>query len=133
MTAAPLRAYSVWCVVFPEFEPETVNAFSPGQAKMDRWRSITDPYPDVPYLSMRARVAGPPAAPPDFHRVADSRGYPLARVGDRLRCGRVTGVIVGVNGSANWDVRVDEGPGEGNVVNVHPGDCEYLSGAYSAV
>lgn len=62
----------------------------------------------------------------DFIRVATSRGLSDARcgqgvemVGERGEL-RATGVIVGHNDSANFDVLFSDGPYAGQVLNVHP-------------
>lgn len=122
----PVRAFEVWCVLFAEFGgfKETVNAYTAGEAKSDRHRSINEAWPGVPFTSMRARVIGGPRSSEDFVRCATRRGYPDVRCGDPVELpapdGR-RGVIVSHTGSANWDVLFDDGSSGA----VHPDSCIY--------
>lgn len=121
-----VRAYEVWCVEFPEFPATVVNATSAGRAKRDRHLSISDAWPEVPYTSMRARVAGAPQSSADFLRCAANRGRPEVRCGDKVRVRDSTGTIVGHNSSANWNVLFHDGEYAGLRLNVHPESCEVL-------
>ncbi len=51
-----------------------------------------------------------------FERVARMRNLPHARIGDAVRVNGKTGVIIGANDSANFDVKFEDG----HVGNCHP-------------
>lgn len=121
--ALPLVAFEVGCALFPEWPPTIVNARTAGQAKAMRHAGIADAWPDVPFTAMRARAVGAPQTSAAFRRVAEMRGRPEVRCGDRIVAGERAGTIVGHNDSANWNVLFDDG----TVGNVHPGECRYLA------
>ena len=99
-----------------------VNHRTASGAKREAWRDLRDPCPDVRWTDLRVRVNGPAVTSPDFARVADRRGLPDARCGDRVRVGDAHGTIVGHNDSANFDVLFDDDAPchAGQVLNVHP-------------
>jgi hypothetical protein len=103
-----------------------INARTSGQAKYLYHLDILDPYPDLPFTSLRCRKVGRPESSRDFIRNAEYRGLPKARCGDPVRVGSATGVIVGHNASANFDVLFDDDSPKyaGLRLAVHPDELE---------
>lgn len=106
---------------------KVINAHSAGQAKADYWRDVRECW-DVPFTAMRCRKLGKPETSSAFIRNAVYRGLPDVRCGQRVNVGNATGVIVGHNSSANFDVLFDTDSPRfaGLRLNVHPDDCEIL-------
>lgn len=96
---------------------ETINALSPGQAKMEYYRDLDM---DVPYTAIRCRVNGYPYTSDEFIRMAKYRGIEFAYCGMAVMVGDWKGVIVGYNSSSNLDVLAVEGKYTGQVLNCHP-------------
>lgn len=104
----------------PEWGESIYNRATRGQAKADYWRHVTDAWPDVPFLKIRARKVGAPVSSEQFIRNAVYRGMPDARCGDQVKVGDCNGVIVGHNSSANFDILFSDGKWAGMTLNVHP-------------
>jgi hypothetical protein len=107
---------------------KVIYARSAGQAKVEYWRDVCDAWPGTPYTLMRARRRVQPPPDPEFQRCAEYRGLPHVRLLDRVTVkGGGRGVIVGHNGSANFDVLFDEDSPEyrGQRLNVHPASCHF--------
>lgn len=104
-----------------------INARSAGKAKAEYWRDVNDCW-DVPFTAIRVRKIGRPETSENFIRNAIYRGLPDVRCGQRVKVGNACGVIVGHNGSANFDVLFDEDSPRfpNRRLNVHPADCELL-------
>jgi hypothetical protein len=106
-----------------------VNARTAGQAKSWYHRQVTEAWPSIPYTAITCRKVGAPESSEGFVRNAEYRGVPHVRCGQRvLVCGKARGVIVGHNGSANFDVLFDaDSPLYPNVRgNVHPAECQFI-------
>lgn len=105
-----------------------VNERTPGRAKREYHRSVIDAWPDIPYTAMRCRKLGQPQTPREFTRTALYRGYQGGEIkcGDRVKAEGGTGVIVGNNSSANFDVLFDaDSPRYANQrLNCHPAYIE---------
>lgn len=100
---------------------QIVNARTRGKAKAEYHRQVLDAWPDVPFTKMRCRKIGPPHSSERFLHNARYRGMPDVRCGQRVSVGDESGVIVGHNDSANFDVLFDAGSKYGEtVLNVHP-------------
>jgi hypothetical protein len=103
-----------------------VNARSAGKAKAEYHRDVRDAWSEIPFTAIRARKLKRGAhSSPEFLSVAQRRGLPHVRCGDRVMVGDDSGVIVGHNGSMNFDVLFDGGRYAGQVLNVHPGSCRF--------
>lgn len=102
---------------------EIVNAKSSGKARAHYWRDVAESWPSIPFTAVRARRVGPAHSSPEFLRCAEYRGVTL-RCGDAVRVGPGTGVIVGHNGSANFDVLFsrDSPVYPGLRLSVHPSE-----------
>lgn len=105
-----------------------INARTPGKAKYQHWLSVKECYPDIPITAMRARKLGKAENTEGFKRTAVYRGLPNVGCGDRVRVGNATGVIVGSNGSANFDILFDDDSPTyaGMRLNVHPHDLQMI-------
>lgn len=105
-----------------------INAHSRGQAKAHFWQENSS---DVPFTAIRARKLGAPQTPESFLHTARYRGLPDARCGQRVRVGDATGVIVGSNCSANFDVLFDtDSPRHAGLrLNVHPQEIVFTEGS----
>lgn len=105
-----------------------INARSSGQAKFLFWRENS---PDFSFTEIRVRKLGAPQTPESFIHTAKYRGLPDARCGQRVRVGDATGVIVGSNSSANFDVLFDtDSPRYAGLrLNVHPQEIVFTEGA----
>ena len=123
-----LSAYEVSVVGQSDWK-QIVNARSAGKAKVVYFSDLRESWPSIPFIALRVRCLGGPHTSDEFRRVADYRGLPAVRCGQLVRVGDATGVIVGHNGSANFDVLFDNnvGPYSGQVLNVHPASCEFLN------
>lgn len=97
---------------------QVVNAESMGKAKARYWYDVHEAWPDIPYIAITCKVYGPAFSSASFLLTAAARGMPDLRCGQRvLLASGLEGVVVGSNGSANFDILVS-----GQVGNVHPGD-----------
>jgi hypothetical protein len=105
-----------------------INAHTRGQAKGQYFRSVNDCW-DVPFTSIRCRKIGAPVTSEGFERNAIYRGWEGVKCGARVKCGDATGVLVGHNSSANFDVLFDlDSPKyAGQKLNVHPADCQLIN------
>lgn len=113
----PHAIFAFECTVQGTDWHRVIHARTPGQAKGEYWRHVTDAWPDIPFTAIRCRKIGVPVQNPEFAKVAKYRGLPHARIGMRVRADGRVGVIVGHNSSANFDVLFD---GEAHPWNVHP-------------
>lgn len=104
-----------------------INARNRGSAKAEYWRDVRECW-DVPFTAMRARKIGEPYTSEGFIRNAAYRGLPNAHCGQRVMVGSASGVIVGHNSSANFDVLFDDDSPRfaGMRLNVHPDDCKLV-------
>lgn len=107
---------------------ETIyNAPTASAAKYRYLLDVREPCPDVRFTDIRIRKIGQPHTSADFKRNAAYRGMPNVECGQRVRVGDADGVIVGHNGSANFDVLFDADSRYGGLVlNVHPCDIVLL-------
>lgn len=105
-----------------------INAHTAGQAKQQYWRDVQESWPDLPYVAIRARKLGPARTSDEFKRTAAYRGKPDICCGQRVRVGDATGVIVGHNDNANFDVLFDADSLRyaGLRLNCHPDGVEVL-------
>ncbi|MEJ8837733.1 hypothetical protein [Ramlibacter sp. AN1133] len=102
-----------------------INSTSRGKALGEFFHSLDG---DYPFTDLRARKVGPPRSSEAFLRTARYRGLPNVRCGDRVLVGRDTGVIVGHNDSANFDVLFDrDSRYKGLVLNVHPSELKLIT------
>lgn len=114
-----VRAFA--CRLRGEEHETTVYAYTPGKAKRMFLDTIRDCCPDLPYTDIRVRCLGGFVTTDHFRRTAANRGVPFARIGMRVRVGDASGVIVGNNASANFDVLFDEDSRyKGETLNCHP-------------
>lgn len=102
-----------------------INAHSHVQAKTLFWRENS---PDFPFTAIRVKKLGAPQTPESFLHTARYRGLPDARCGQRVRVGDATGVIVGSNSSANFNVLFDtDSPRYAGLrLNVHPQEIVFI-------
>lgn len=111
----PLRAFA--CRVKCSEQETIIHARSSGDAKARFWRRLDGFY----YTDIRCRCLGDPITTPDIQRTAEYRGVPFAKAGMSVIVNGNSGVIVGSNSSANFDVLFDEGTKwAGQVLNCHP-------------
>lgn len=103
-----------------------INARTAGQAKAEYFRDLHESWPSIPYTALRCRLVGPASSSEDFIRCAAYRGVPDARCGQRVVVGESRGVIVGHNGSANFEVLFDSDALRyaGLRLSVHPSECQ---------
>jgi hypothetical protein len=119
-TMSETTVFAFECNVSEHDWQAVVHARTAGQAKSEYWSRVRDSWPDIPYTTIRCRKLGAPRSSLDFIRCADGRGVVL-RCGDRVRVGPDTGVIVGHNSSANFDVLFDrDSRYPDQRLNVHP-------------
>ena len=112
----PLRAFA--CRLSFSDHETVIHARTSGDAKSRFWRRLDC---DFRYTDIRCRCVGAPVTTPDIERTAKYRGVEFVRAGMAVIVDGVTGVIVGQNSSANWDVLFDEGTKwGGQVLNCHP-------------
>lgn len=112
----PLRAFA--CRLSFSDHETVIHARTSGDAKSRFWRLLDC---DFKYTDIRCRCVGGPVTTPDIERTAKYRGVEFVRAGMTVIVDGVTGVIVGQNSSANWDVLFDEGTKwGGQVLNCHP-------------
>jgi len=114
-----MNAYALYPAGKPEWET-IVNASSRGKAKSEYWRHVTDAWPDISYTSIRCQKVGGPVTTSEFIRNAKYRGVPNLRCGDRVSVHGSSGVVVGHNSSANFNVEFDSGRYAGHQLSVHP-------------
>ena len=124
MKSDPVFAFKVWVQQRPEWE-RVINARSRGKAKVEYYRSLTESWPDFPYIDIRCRKIGDPHTSSAFTRNAQYRGMPGVKCGQRVAVGEGRGVIVGHNYSANFNVLFDDDSPlyPGQTLNVHPSGC----------
>ena len=109
---------------YANLPPRTVMATTPAKAKYSLFMDLDDIYEDFQTFLRDVRSCrrighvGAIAPSDDFDRVCASRGIGFARVGMKVTLGDGrTGVIVGVNSSANLDVWLDATE---TTANCHP-------------
>lgn len=112
------------CSVVDMFDgSETIyNATSRGQAKVEHFHRVRDAWPDIEFTAVRARKIGDAHTSAAFLHVAQRRGMPDARCGQKVNIGAETAVIVGHNDSMNFNVLFETGRFAGKILNVHPLD-----------
>lgn len=83
---------------------------------------MLDAWPDIPFTLVRVRKLGPPQSSPGFIRNAEYRQLPGLRCGQRVTVGTATGVVVGHDGAANFEVIFDDDSPKypGKTLSVHP-------------
>lgn len=119
----PVFAFEVWTV--GSEHRRVVNARSSGAARYDYLLDVRDCWPDVKYTDMRARKLGAAHTSEAFMRTARYRGLPDLRCGNPVTVNGRSGVVVGHNDSANFDVLFDSGSDwAGTVLNVHPSELK---------
>ena len=96
-----------------------VLALSPGRAKAEYWREVSDAWPDVRYTDITSR-RGVRWVDERFDRVAAYRGVDFAKIGMRVEVDGQPGVLVGSNSSANFNVLFTGGKFRGQTLNCHP-------------
>lgn len=113
---------------FPAQRPDwarTVNATSASKARYSYWRDVSEPWPDIQYTDIRSRKVGPAHSDEMFMHVAELRGLPHVRCGDRVKVGNSEGVIVGAGGGANFEVLFGSGDYAGRQYVCHPSTIEF--------
>lgn len=104
-----------------------IVARSSGQAKAQylRWLDMDG----VKYIDLRVSVVECCLSSERFLETAKYRNVPFARVGMRVRVGDQSGVIIGHNSSANFDVLFDaDSKYPDQRLNCHPNwDISYFS------
>lgn len=123
-----IHVYAFSC--FPVRHPEwarTINAETASKARYSYWRDVSEPWPDIPYTAIRSRKVGAPQSNDMFLHVAELRGLPNVRCGDRVKAGDSEGVIVGCGGGANFDVLFDSGEYAGRQYIIHPANLTFQS------
>lgn len=104
---------------------QIVNAKTPGKAKREYHRSVTESWPSIPFTAMRCRKIGEPHTSDQFKRNAQYRGMPDLECGQRVKVGISHGTVVGHDASANIVVLFDEDSKyKGSKLSVHPDDLE---------
>ncbi|WP_103018152.1 hypothetical protein [Alicycliphilus denitrificans] len=121
LLAPSVFSFEVWAVGSPH--RRIINARSSGAARYDYLLDVRDCWPDAKYTDMRARKIGPAHTSEAFLRTARYRGMPDLRCGEAVKVSGRSGVVVGHNDSANFDVLFDQGTDwAGAVLNVHPSE-----------
>lgn len=108
--------------------PTVINHRTAGKAKSAYLLDVLDAGWDVKFIDLTVRKLRPNAmSSREFVQVAQYRGLPDARCGQRVKVGNSFGVIVGYNASANFDVLFDDDDPQypGLTLNVHPNSCEF--------
>ena len=112
----PLRGFA--CRLSFCDQETIVHARSRGDAKARFYRHLDM---DFKYTDIRCRCVGEPVTTRDIARTAVYRGVPFVKAGMAVIVDGASGVIVGCNSSANWDVLFDEGTRfPCLVLNCHP-------------
>ena len=108
---------------------ETVNARTAGMAKSEYHRRLTDAWPGIPYTALRCQKLGAAFTSSQFTRNAEYRGLSEVRCGDRVAVGDASGVVVGHDCSANFEVLFDvDSPKYPNLrLSVHPSELKTLT------
>ena len=103
--------------------PRIVAAETAGKAKYALYMDLDDIYDSFSNFLrdvLSCKKVGelrPTSKTEDFDRVCEMRGIPFAKVGMKVVVGKHEGVVVGVNSSANLDVRFNDRNG---TANCHP-------------
>ena len=106
-----------------------VNERTAGRAKSEYFRGLHEAWPSIPFTALRARKLGAPISSQEFRWCADRRGVDFV-CGQPVTVGSDTGVIVGHNASANFEVLFDaHAPRFANMrLSVHPHDIQGRTG-----
>jgi hypothetical protein len=101
---------------------KTIMATSASKARYQCLLGLRDAgwSPKFQDIHVRSVSAVPIRILADFARVAVYRGLPFARIGMKVEVEGHSGVIVGKNDSANFDVCFTSGPRKGTTGNCHP-------------
>lgn len=113
-----LYAYEVW-LAGPLERRSQVNARSAAAARYSYFLDAGEWCPDVKYIDVRARKAGPPVTTEGHRATMKSRGRPELVAGARVLVEGKPGFITGGNYSSNFDVLLDHLRFS---LNVHPAD-----------
>lgn len=125
-TTAPV-VFAWECNVRGKDWPCTINHLTAGKARYQYLLDLRESWPDATFADITVRKIGPAHTSEAFKRTARYRGLPDLQCGQRVEIrspdGPARGVIVGHNGSANFDVLFDADTYfKGGIGNVHP--CE---------
>lgn len=129
---APKREVFAWeCNVRGKNWQRTINHRTAGKARYEYLLDLRDSWPDATFADITVRKIGPAHTSEAFKRNAAYRGMPEVRCGTRVEIrspeGPALGVIVGHNGSANFDVLFDDDTYfKGGVGNVHPSEIRVV-------
>lgn len=124
----PKRDVFAWeCNVRGKEWQRTINHLTAGKARYEYLLDLRDSWPDATFANITVRKIGPAHTSDDHKRTMAYRGRPDLYAGRRVEvCSgseRAFGVIVGNNGSANFDVLFDEDTYfNGGIGNVHPSE-----------
>lgn len=113
-----MRAYEVG-VIGKEWRT-VVHAMTAGKAKYLYLLDIRDCYEGISFKHLTCRSLGAPRTDDGFLKTAKYRGVPFARIGMRVEVEGSSGLIVGKNSSANFDVLFTDGKHKGGRYNCHP-------------
>lgn len=108
----------------PQWGETIYNATSAGRAKLAHFYQVHDAWDSVKFTDIRARKVGGAYTSEQFKWNAKYRGMPDVRCGDPVKVNGCSGVIVGHNSSANFDVLFHDGKYAGQTLNVHPSEVE---------
>ena len=129
-----MRDVFAWeCNARGENWQRVINHVSAGKARYEYLLDLREAWPDATFADITVRKLGPAHTSDAFKRTAAYRGMPDLRCGQRVEVrspeGPALGVIVGHNGSANFDVLFDENTWfKGGVGNVHPSEISLIAG-----
>lgn len=123
MKAPALHAFECWLVGTPE-RRTTINARDHGSAKYMYFLDCHEWCPDLKYIEVRVRKAGPPVTTDHQRHTMRMCGRPELVSGARVTALGCAGFIVGTNCSANFDVLFDDRRWP---VNVHPMDLALVT------
>lgn len=121
MSTTEYFAFEVWAKGLPEWA-RFINARTANKAKYEYLVDLQEAWPGYGYIDLRVRKVGPCHTSAEFRRNANYRGLPDVECGQHVRIGVGSGVIVGHNYSANFNVLFDDDSLKyaGLTLNVHP-------------
>lgn len=113
-------AFACWHKSLDESKASIVNAETRSKARYVYFLDVSDPMPDVKLMDINVRKVGGPRPTNTFLHVAEMRGMPDLRPGERITSGYGDGVIVDAGSGANFVILFDSGKYAGQRLILHP-------------
>lgn len=124
---AEVYGFACWHKSRDESTAAIINAQTRSKARYQYYLDISEPWPDVKLMDINVRKVGGARPSNTFLHVAELRGMPDLRPGERITSGYGDGVIVDAGSGANFVILFDSGRYSGQRLLVHPSEFRRLA------